>query len=196
MIDILRLGVILGTTFLGAVVTQKLWDQRARRRLDRAAARLGLEPGAIPKSLLRELPFLSTLADSIPTSRWGGSIDGAEASLIALRAPAGRVLGYTLLARRSAAWSARAIVRPDGLRGGPPAGGPDPRRLAELGRPELVAALARASAWLHCEGPWRVVGTPALASAAAFERLAAVQAELPTLAPEPSEFSGGLEWNV
>lgn len=196
MTDSLRLGAILTATFIAAVVSQKLWDQRARRRLDRAAARLGLEPGAVAETLARELPFLSTLTDSVPTSRWGGSIDGAEVNLIALRAPAGKVLGYTLLARRSAAWSARAIVRPDGLQGGPPAGGPDPRRLEELGRPELVAALARASAWLHCEGPWRVVGTPRLASAATLERLAAVQAELPNLAPEPNEFSGGLEWNV
>jgi hypothetical protein len=131
-----------------------------------------------------------------PVALWSGTIRGTAAHLVALRAAARGPLGYTLLARRVAAWSARAVVRPVSVTAGPAPGGPDPRRIAALERPELLAALARGRAWLHIEGPWRVLGTPVLASADVAGRLAALSEEIETLVEEPSEFAGGLEWNV
>lgn len=104
-------------------------------------------------------------------------------------------LGYTLLARRTQTWSARAIVRPAQLVGGPPVGDdPDPRKVTELSRPEVLEPLAEASAWLQVEGPWRVLGVESGSDAVA--RITALGEVIFPRIAEPDEFAGGLEWNI
>ena len=63
-----------------------------------------------------------------------------------------------------------------------------------------MKALTAASAWLHVEGPWRVLGMEGCAVAPGEEemlnRLLDLALEIFPQIPEPDEFSGGLEWNV
>lgn len=198
MNDALRLGAILAASFIALHAVQRLFDRRAARRLDAAAARHGLAPRPLPgvEELRGELPFLADLEGAEPVAIRSGSIGGGDAHLIAIGTRAGGGLGYTLLARRVPRWSARAIIRPDSVAAGPAAGGPDPRRVAALARPELLAALERAGAWLHAEGPWRVVGAPGRPDPAMVERLAELSRSLGALAPEPDESGEGAEGDV
>ena len=110
-------------------------------------------------------------------------------------------LGYTLLARRTASWSARALLIPEPLTSGPQLGpDPDPRRAAQIGTSTIRDALTAAHAWLHVEGPWRVIGIEGQAIAPgegeSLSRLLDLALEIFPQIPEPDEFSGGLEWNV
>ncbi len=145
---------------------------------------------------LLEFSFLSPLPESDLTlarsARSGGVL-----YLLRLRPFAGAIVGYTLLARRTQTWSARAVVRAPGLEGGPPAGiDPDPRRAAELTRPDVLEPLTGALAWLQVEGPWRVIGISRAGEVSTVEAILALGAQLFPLISEPDEFAGGLEWNI
>jgi hypothetical protein len=200
--DFLRLGGIVVASLGSAMVVQHLWDRHRERALGRAIQGLGLAPRPVAplEDLRSDLPFLSALEGNFDaagaTGVWEGSRAGAQSVLLTMRASSGTVLGYTLLAWRAPAWSARVILRAKKLRGGPPEGSPDQQRFAKLDRAPLRTALATAGAWLHIEGPWRVVAIPEPVSPRVVARLEKLSKEVATLVPEPDEFAGGLEWNV
>ena len=207
--EIVIYGLVVSLALTAAVVVQRWFDRRhadrSERRMTRTLANSRFEEMVAldEEEARRDFPFLAALPPGLITRARAARPDGPWTILV-LRPAETPLVGYTLLARRAASWSARAVVVPPGLtplaRGAAPSpdDDPDPRRAEALATDELIAALDDAQAWFLVEGPWRVVGR-AVASRDLAEATAAwipLGERIFPLVTEPDEFAGGLEWYV
>jgi len=186
-------------SFVVCVYVQRRVDRYRMPTFEAVAAARGFSAQSIDdlEELRRQLPFLTRFTGSIEEC-WIADNRKAELILLSIQSPDSAKLGYTLLVRRMASWSARVFVRGRQTPEVPEMGrDPDPRLTQQYVRqPLLVETLTTSSAWLLVEGPWRVVGTSPGRTAESLSRLVTLEEKLTDLIPESDDFEGGLEWNV